>query len=205
MVLTEAVKPIHHLHGSAVTTRTLHVRLRMRTQKLKWSTGSCRSHRERNKRFWPLKAIWLLHPPNRPSQRTTACCCLSLQVWIHSKSLGHYIIGRVMRKCSLISFNGSSERTVNTISLFVQLPIYQRMYKITSKSSLGLTPKAKCSARVLSGSWTLVFRLYSGVLLVDLHLRSRSRWKAWTSLSVWVTSSAAAATPTSSSTSSKDR
>lgn len=202
MVLTETVIPIHHLRGSTVTTRTLHVRLRMRTRKLKWSIGSCRAHRERNKRFWPLRAIWLLPPPNRPSQRTTACCCLSLQVWIHSKR--HYIIGRIMRKCSLISFNGSSERRVNTISIFVQLPI-QRMYKIIGKSSLGLAPKANCYASILHGSWTLVFRLCSGVLLVDLHLRSRSRWKAWTSLSVWVTSSVAAETPTSSSTSSKDR
>lgn len=205
MVLTEAIKPLHHLRGSTVTTRTLHVRLRTRTQKLRWSTGSCRSRRERNKRFWPLRAIWLPHPPNRPSQRTTACCCLSLQVWIHSKRLGHYIIGWVMRKCSLISFNGSSGRRVNIISFFVQLPIHQSMYKITGKSSLEMAPKAKCSARVLNGSCSLVFRLCSGVLLVDLHLRSRSRWKAWTSLSVWVTSSAAAATPTSSSTSSKDR
>lgn len=76
-----------HLCDSIVTIPSRLAPLPTRTQRQRWSIASCRSLRGRNRRSWPLRATWQQRPPSRPSQRATACCCLSLPVWTHSKRL----------------------------------------------------------------------------------------------------------------------
>lgn len=115
----------------AVITRTPRVPSLMRTRRRRWSTGSFRFPKERNRRSWLLRVIWPLPPPNRPSQRATACCCLSWPAWIHSKMPNQiHVFGT--------SLSRKKENHRNCLGLGVHLDDLLLRFRSRSKASTSL-------------------------------------------------------------------